>query len=114
MLTVEPTGATLGATVRGIDVRWMDEREFAQILASLGRYGVLCFPLQQLDEGVLRSFSERFGEIQGPSSAPDVAKSSYAHVGTLSNLKEEGKYIGLPDAGQDWHTDMSIATSWAS
>ena len=35
------------------------------------------------------------------------AKANYAHVGTLSNLKEDGKYIGLPDAGQDWHTDMS-------
>jgi taurine dioxygenase len=51
----------------------------------------------------LRKFSERFGEIQGPSAgAPDVA-----HVGTLSNLKEAGRYVGLPDAGQDWHTDMS-------
>ena len=28
-------------------------------------------------------------------------------VGTLSNLKEAGKYVGVPDAGQDWHTDMS-------
>ena len=55
----------------------------------------------------LRAFSERFGEIQGPSAAPEVAKDDYAHVGTLSNLKEGGKYIGLPDAGQDWHTDMS-------
>jgi taurine dioxygenase len=58
--------------------------------------------------GTLRTFSERFGDIQGPSAAtPDVAKDVYAHVGTLSNLKEDGKYIGLPDAGQDWHTDMS-------
>ena len=32
---------------------------------------------------------------------------AYAHVGTLSNLKEDGKFVGLPDAGQDWHTDMS-------
>jgi len=25
----------------------------------------------------------------------------------LSNIKENGAYIGSPDAGQDWHTDMS-------
>ena len=107
VLTIEPTGAVLGATVHGIDATRVDEREFAQILLALGRHGVLRFPDQQLDIGELRAFSERFGEIQGPSAAPDVAKDNYAHVGTLSNLKEGGKYIGLPDAGQDWHTDMS-------
>ena len=62
------------------------------------------FPISISTWAALRQFSERFGEIQGPSAAtPD----NYAHVGTLSNLKEDGKYIGSPDAGQDWHTDMS-------
>ncbi len=109
MLRIEPTGAVLGATVHGIDVsQELDESSFAHILAALGRYGVLRFPGQQLDMGMLRRFSERFGEIQGPSAGtPEVAKEVYAHVGTLSNLKQDGKYIGLPDAGQDWHTDMS-------
>jgi alpha-ketoglutarate-dependent taurine dioxygenase len=107
MLSIEPTGAVLGATVRGLDVKRADERELAEILLALGRHGVLHFPDQQLDMGDLRRFSERFGEVQGPSSAPEVAKDIYAHVGTLSNVKEGGKYIGLPDAGQDWHTDMS-------
>jgi taurine dioxygenase len=108
MLTIEPTGAILGATVGGIDVAQpIGEREFARILLALGQHGVLRFPDQQLDMATLRSFSERFGEIQGPSAAPDVAKDNYAHVGTLSNMKQGGKYVGLPDAGQDWHTDMS-------
>ena len=69
MLTIEPTGAVLGATVHGIDVKQVDETEFAQILLALGHHGVLRFPDQQLDMGDLRTFSERFGEIQGPSSA---------------------------------------------
>src|SRR6185437_14423699 len=107
MLSIEPTGAVLGATVRGTDIAQMDDDSFARILLALGRYGVLRFPDQQLDMGDLRRFSERFGEIQGPSGAPDVAKDAYAHVGTLSNMKVDGKLVGLPDAGQDWHTDMS-------
>ena len=28
-------------------------------------------------------------------------------VGILSNIIENGRYIGIPDAGQDWHTDMT-------
>jgi taurine dioxygenase len=103
MLSIEPTGAILGATVHGIDVKQAGATEFARILLALGRHGVLRFPDQQLDLGDLRAFSRRFGEIQGPSAATDDA----AHVGTLSNLKQGGKYIGSPDAGQDWHTDMS-------
>ncbi len=106
MLTIEPTGAVLGATIRGIDAaRSIDDRDFSRILQALGRHGVLRFPDQQLDMNALRQFSERFGEIQGPSITPE--QDAAAHVGTLSNLKENGKYIGSPDAGQDWHTDMS-------
>jgi taurine dioxygenase len=103
MLSVEPTGAVLGAAVHGIDVKRLTEREFTRILIAIGRYGVLRFPDQQLDIGDLRSFSQRFGEIQGPSASAD----DKAYVGILSNLKEDGRYVGSPDAGQDWHTDMS-------
>ena len=108
MLSIEPTGAVLGATIRGIDVAQpMSERDFGQILLALGRYGVLRFPGQQLGERSLREFSERFGEIQGPSTAPASAKAGYDYVGTLTNMRENGEYVGIPDAGQDWHTDMS-------
>ncbi|HET7884370.1 MAG TPA: TauD/TfdA family dioxygenase, partial [Acetobacteraceae bacterium] len=105
MLNIEPTAAVLGATVHGIDVRQMNDDAFAAILCALGQHGVLRFPGQKLDIGDLRRFSERFGEVQGPSAANE--QDNVAHVGTLSNLKENGKYIGVPDAGQDWHTDMS-------
>ena len=109
MLTIEPTGAVLGATVHGADLsRDLDEPTFGQILGTLGEHGVLRFPDQHLDMNELRRFSERFGEIQGPSAGtPEVASANYAEVGILSNIRENGAYIGLPDAGQDWHTDMS-------
>jgi taurine dioxygenase len=113
MPSIEPTGAVLGATAHGIDAAQpIGERDFARILAALGRYGVLRFPDQRLDMDALRQFAGRFGEIQEPSAeSADTAKEGHGHggghVGTLSNLKAAGRYIGLPDAGQDWHTDMS-------
>ena len=108
MLTIEPTGAILGATIRGIDLSQpIPEPDFGRILLALGRHGVLRFPGQHLDIGDVKRFSELFGEIQGsPISAVDVTR-PYPEVGILSNIKENGAYIGLPDAGQDWHTDMS-------
>jgi taurine dioxygenase len=108
MLTIEPTGAVLGATVRGIDLSQdIGESDFGRILLGLGEYGVLRFPDQHLGPAALKRFSERFGEIQAsPTRGRDGAR-DYPEIGILSNLKEDGKYVGSPDAGQDWHTDMT-------
>jgi taurine dioxygenase len=108
MLTIEPTGAVLGATVSGIDLaRPLSERDFAEVLLALGRHGVLRFPDQHLDLAALKLFSERFGDIQGNPIRDADASRDYPEIDILSNLKEGGQYIGSPDAGQDWHTDMT-------
>jgi taurine dioxygenase len=108
MLTIEPTGAVLGAAVRGIDLRHsLGERDMGMILLALGRHGVLRFPDQHLGLGDLKRFSEQFGEIQGPATRERDAANEYPKIDILSNLKENGQYIGSPDAGQDWHTDMT-------
>jgi taurine dioxygenase len=103
---IEPTGEILGATVRGVDLsRPLDDHDFGTILAALGEHGVLRFPDQKIDAAALRDFSTRFGRIQataGEFHDPDVPE-----VGILSNVVENGRPIGLADAGQDWHTDMS-------
>jgi len=107
MLTVIPTGKVLGATITGLDlVQPLGDAELGQILAALGRYGVLRFPQQQLESAELKAFSERFGDIQGSISKRN-RPSECPGVGILSNIMENGAYIGSPDAGQDWHTDMS-------
>lgn len=108
MISIQPTGAVLGATVSGIDLAQpIPPAAFGRILRALGQYGVLRFPGQTLDIGDVKRFSELFGEIQGnPVRAMDRTQ-PFPEVGILSNIKENGAYIGSPDAGQDWHTDMS-------
>ncbi len=109
MMRIEPADAVLGATIHGVDVRErLAEQDFGRILAALGRYGVLRFPAQTLEENDIRRFSQMFGDIQGPSSGALTKDGKEVPVvGILSNIKENGKYIGSADAGQDWHTDMS-------
>ena len=64
------------------------------------------FPAQRLEAAALRDFSRRFGRIQatltGRHHEPGMPE-----VGILSNIIENGEPIGITDAGQDWHTDMS-------
>ena len=106
MFTVTPNQEVLGATIGNFDARQkMDEANFGALLNVLGRYGVLRFPDQELDAHGLKAFSQRFGDIQ--SGIGEKRNSGVPEVGVLSNVRENGEYIGLPDAGQDWHTDMS-------
>ena len=106
MFSVKPNPDILGATIENFDAgQPMNDEVFGRLLNTLGRYGVLRFPNQELDAHALKAFSERFGDIQG--GIGEARKSGVAEVGILSNVKEGGEYIGLPDAGQDWHTDMS-------
>jgi taurine dioxygenase len=111
MLSIEPSGQTLGATVRGIDLRQQLSRvEFAAILRALGEHGVLRFPGQALEAADLRRFSARFGEIQVIKGLPHH-EPGMPEVTILSNVTVEGKLIGAPDAGQSWHTDMTYTTT---
>ena len=106
MLAIEPTGEILGATVRGVDLAEpLDDADFVAIVHGLGRHGVLRFPDQRLEAAALRDFSRRFGSIQ--EMLTGYHEPGMPEVGILSNVVENGRPIGLADAGQDWHTDMS-------
>ncbi len=107
MISVEPSGEILGASVRGIDLSVpLTDADFGALVRVLGQYGVLRFPNQRLDAAALRDFSQHFGSIQG-SVTGQFAEPGVPEVGILSNVVENGEPIGLADAGQDWHTDMS-------
>jgi taurine dioxygenase len=105
MLKIEPGNAILGATVTGVDLEQpLADADLASLLRALGDYGVLCFPGQLIEARALRDFSSRFGSLQMISSKSDA---NVPEVSILSNVVDNGRMIGTPDAGQDWHTDMT-------
>jgi taurine dioxygenase len=105
MLKIEPNPALLGARVTGVNLSTpIAGKEFAQILKALGEHAVLCFHDQLIDAATLRTFSARFGELQIISRKTEPGM---PEVSILSNVIENGELIGAPDAGQDWHTDMT-------
>jgi len=108
-LKIVPTGYTLGARIEGLDLSQpLADADFAQLLQALGRYGVLSYPGQHLSAAELREFSRRFGKLE-VNVAGAYQEPGLPEVMVLSNIIENGKPIGLADAGQDWHTDMSYS-----
>ncbi len=111
MIEIEPSGGILGATVRGADLsRPLTDDQFATLLRALGEHAVLRFPGQSLTAPQLRDFSRRFGSIQGSVTGRFHHRDA-PEVGILSNILEDGEPIGIADAGQDWHTDMSYTAT---
>jgi taurine dioxygenase len=109
MLRVKSSGETLGATVEGLNLaRRLPKDEFDAVLRALGEHGVLRFPRQKLTARQLATFSARFGKLE-VNVANAYQEPGLPEVMILSNIVENGKPIGLADAGQGWHTDMSYS-----
>jgi alpha-ketoglutarate-dependent taurine dioxygenase len=113
MPTIKPGGKILGATVEGLDLsKPLSEKDRALIFRSLGTYGVLHFPKQFLDATSLKAFSQRFGTLE-VHVANLFQEPGNPEVMILSNIVENGRPIGMADAGQGWHTDMSYSSTIA-
>ena len=108
-MRIKPSGRALGATIEDVDLAEpVSDNEFKQILRALGAYGVLCFPQQTLETEALARFGRLFGELE-INVANQFHERGFPEVMVLSNMTEDGEPIGLGDAGQGWHTDMSYS-----
>jgi taurine dioxygenase len=106
---INPGGGPLGARVEGVDLaEAISDDSFKQILRALGRHGVLCFPDQRLETQQFVRFGRMFGELE-INVANQFHEPGFPEVMVLSNMTANGKPIGLDDAGQGWHTDMSYS-----
>lgn len=104
---------TLGATIEGVDLKQeFCQSDFDTIVHTLGNRGVICFPDQDLDVASLKKFSSRFGGLE-VNVANNFQEPGHPEVMILSNIVTNGKPVGISDAGQDWHTDMSYSSTIA-
>jgi taurine dioxygenase len=109
-LDVRPTTGGLGAEVREIDLRTLNDADFAAIHAAWLQNLVLLFRNQDLTPADLIAFSRRLGALD---HAP-IQETGRRVVGgmpelyVVSNVVENGEPIGSLGNGEAvWHTDMS-------
>ena len=108
-MKIHSSGKALGASIEGMALAQpISDSDFKQILRALGEHGVLCFPKQRLETAEFARFGRMFGELE-INVANQLHEPGFPEVMVLSNMTENGKPIGLGDAGQGWHTDMSYS-----
>jgi taurine dioxygenase len=109
-LHVVPTEVALGAEVRGVDLRAIDDDAGAAIHAAWLAHQVLLFRDQTLSDADLIAFSRRFGELDHAPIQENGRRFVEGHpeLYVVSNVVENGVSIGSLGAGEAvWHTDMS-------
>ncbi|GGD85819.1 TauD/TfdA dioxygenase family protein [Caballeronia grimmiae] len=106
-ITIRPFDGPLGAEVIGLDLsRPLSQADFARIHRAHLDYHVLVFRDQRITPEQQVAFSRRFGPLQR-HVLHQFALSGHPEVLIVSNIVENGKPIGLGDAGHFWHSDLS-------
>jgi len=109
-MKVIPSGEALGASIEGLDLaKPLPPAELQAVLQALGKYGVVRFPRQELSGRQLRDFAAQLGDLEINVGSAGYQEPGIPEVMILSNIVENGRPIGLADAGQGWHTDMSYS-----
>jgi len=103
---VEPTHATVGAVVTGVDLNTLAASEWSAIRAAFLEHAVLIFPGQRLSAAAQTAFAERFGNIECLAADRKIVPISNRRAdGTLLSDHEHGMQIMMGNEG--WHTDSS-------
>lgn len=107
MLDIRPTGAALGAEIRGVDLSTtVDDTTLRAIEDALHEYEVIFFRNQHISPEQHVAFSRRFGELEKHLRV-DCCKPGFPEIFVVSNVIENGKPIGTQDAGLFWHSDLA-------
>jgi len=109
-LSLRPTGGPLGAELRGVDLRRIDDATFDAIHQAWLDNLVLLVRGQRLTDADLVAFSRRFGALDQAPIQENGRRfvDGYPEIYVVSNVVENGVAIGSLGAGEAvWHTDMS-------
>ena len=110
LIEIVPTQAMLGAELRGLDLKSLDDRQFAAIERAWHQHQVLLIRGQALGDQDLIAFSRRFGDLDWAPVQETGRRfvEGLPEIYIVSNVTVNGQPIGSLGAGEAvWHTDMS-------
>ena len=105
-----PTGAVLGAEIRGLDLAQpMDDHTFDAVDDAFARFGVIFFRNQRITPQHQVAFTRRFGAIEFNIFGERWSVPGAPEIVVVSNVTENGQPVGVRRAGENWHSDMCYA-----
>ncbi len=106
-LELRPLDAALGAEVIGLDLgRPVPDADFARIHRAHLDHHVLVFRELRITPQQQIQFSRRFGPLQ-IHVLHQFQLPGHPEILVVSNIVDNGKPVGLGDAGHYWHSDLS-------
>jgi alpha-ketoglutarate-dependent taurine dioxygenase len=106
-IEIVPTGAALGAEIRGVDLAQpLDAATFAAIEEAYGIHGVIFMRDQKMSPAQQVAFTRRFGEIEFNVFGERWSVPGSPEIVVLSNITDNGRPTGIRRAGENWHSDM--------
>ncbi len=104
---ITPISGPLGAEITGLDLNLpLSGLDLARIRMALVKHGLLVFREQRITPEQHVAFSRCFGPLQ-IHVLNRFHLPGHPEILIVSNVIENGKPIGLVDAGADWHSDLS-------
>jgi taurine dioxygenase len=104
-ISVVQTGVALGAEIHGVDLAQpIDDDTFGQIRDAFYRHAVIIFRGCRFNDEDHIRFSSRFGALR-KLKLERFLRGQHSEIFVVSNILEDGKYIGVHDAGTFWHSD---------
>jgi taurine dioxygenase len=115
-IAVIPSGDALGAEITGIDVAGgVDEAVLIKLRDAVLRHSLVVLRNQRLTPAEQLAFTSRIETVR---PAPRPAEGSHAPVVpdfpelvVVSNIVENGRKIGISDAGLLWHSDTCFQSN---
>jgi taurine dioxygenase len=103
---VVPLNAEVGAEVVDLDLsKPLDDETFAAVRDVFFKHSVILFRDQKISEQQQIDFSRRFGELE-IHVLKQFLHPQHPEILLISNIVENGKNIGIVDAGRYWHSDL--------
>src|SRR5690625_2241723 len=97
----------IGAEIVGLDLsKPITPEVIKKLKEAFYIYSVLLFRNQEITPNRHVSFSREFGELE-IHVLKQFLLENHPEILVISNIKENGEAIGIGDAGQYWHTDLS-------
>ena len=106
-IEIWPTGAAVGAEIRGIDVSQpLSAADFETVDNAFNEHGVIFFRDQTVTPDQQLDFTWRFGDLAHNIFGETHGLPDSPGIVVISNVVENGRDIGVRRAGEDWHSDM--------